>query len=617
MFLNKIKISLILCVILGFSGNLFSQISFNDETIAEIEGEKITASLFQELWEMSPHLSTGNKSNSLSEKINFLNTVVAYKLWYRNSSQYKVDTSSAFSIAVEEIEKMFVRDALYREEIMNKISIAPEELSVALKKQERTLIVNYLLSTHEEEIKNLYTLLKSGFPFDSLLTERDEFQKQTEPVKIKFGDYPNPVEEELFSLKPETFSQPIHFSDGYYIFFLKNVIKNIWGGEDDQKKEIQKAEDIIKKRKENVLYDNFMKKTLNGVKADVNRNLYKKLENELVKTFTGKKTNEGKNSFITLSIDEFVALEKIFSKDELEGAFISFKDDTIKFGNCLRALYFNGLRMPSPDAVIIAKTIDTYIRNFIEMEVLFKEGLKVGLQHSPEVQKYLKMWAEFYAFETIRSGMIDTVKVNQDQIRSAYNEIYKDMTENTFLRFDYVCFQDSTTANSAIQKIKNGLTFESLKIQNGSRIENAFFSNKNKWVPVSDCGNYKTQLLEQGTDSYLGPLNFDSSFVLVKIIDKKKSKELLGYATYEESYPKLKKQLAWDKIKSQITKKTAEYALVSKVKINYEALKRIDLTRISSMTVRFLGFGGSLSGVPVYTPNYEWTELLDSRTLLP
>ncbi len=617
MFLNKIIVSLILCFILGFSGNLFSQISFNDETIAEIEGEKITASLFQELWEMSPHLSTGNKSNSLSEKINFLNTVVAYKLWYRNSSKYKVDTSSAFSTAVEEIEKMFVRDALYRKEILNKISIAPEELNSALKKQERTLVANYLLSSKEEEIKNLYKLLISGFPFDSLLIERDEFQKQTEPVKIKFGDYPDPVEEELFSLKSETFSQPIQFSDGYYIFFIKNVIKKIWGGEDDQKKEIQKVEDIIKKRKENVLYDNFMKKTLNGVKADVNRNLFKKLENELINAFAGKKTSEEKNSFITLSIDEFVMLEKIFSKDELESAFISFEDYTVKFGKCLRALYFNGLRMPSPDAVIIAKTIDTYIRNFIEMEVLYKEGLKIGLQHSPEVQKYLKMWSEFYAFETIRGGMIDTVKVNQDQIKSAYNEIYKDMTENTFLRFDYVCFEDLTTANSAIQKIKNGLAFESLKIQNGSRIENAFFSNKNKWVPVSDCGHYKTQLLEQGTDSYLGPLNFDSSFVLVKIIDKKKSKELLGYATYEESYPKLKNQLAWEKIKSQITKKTAEYAVVSKVKINYEALKRIDLTKISSMTVRFLGFGGSISGVPVYTPNYEWTELLDARTLLP
>jgi len=227
------------------------------------------------------------------------------------------------------------------------------------------------------------------------------------------------------------------------------------------------------------------------------------------------------------------------------------------------------------------------------------------------------MWSEFYSFETIKGGMIDTVKVTPDQIRYAYNGLYKDMTENTFLRFDYICFQDSTTANSAIQKIRNGLAFDSLKIQNDSKIIHAFFSDKNKWVPVSDCGNYKTQLLGQEAGSYLMALNFDSFFVLLKIIDKKKSKELLGYATYEESYPKLKNQLAWEKIKNQITKKTAEYAVGSNVKINYEALKRIDLTRISSMTVRFLGFGGSISGVPVYTPNYEWTELLDSRTLLP
>ena len=367
MFSNKIKILLVFCFILGLSGNLFSQIGFHDETVAEIEGEKITASLFQEVWEMNPHLNTGNKSNSLSEKINFLNTIVAYKLWYHNMDKYSVDTSSAYSTAVNEIEKMFVRDALYRKEILNKISITPEELNLALKKQERTLVVNYLLSSQEEEIKNLYNLLNSGFPFDSLLTERDESKKQTEPVK-----------EELFSLKPGTFSQPIQFSDGYYIFFLKNVIKKIWGGEDDQKKEIQKTKDIIKKRKENVLYDNFMKKTLNGVKADVNRNLYKKLENGLVNGFAGKKAFEGKNSFITLSIDEFVKLEKIFSKDELESAFISFEDDTVKFGKCLRALYFNSLRMPSPDAVIIAKTIDTYIRNFtlINSAPVMKDSIK-------------------------------------------------------------------------------------------------------------------------------------------------------------------------------------------------------------------------------------------------
>ena len=617
MLVKKIKIIFFLFIVCGFNGNLFSQVNFADEIVAEVDGEKITASLFQELWEMSPHLNAGSKNNSLSERINFLNTIVAYKLWNRNKDKYRVDTSAAYSTAVNEIEKMFVRDALYKKEITNKITITPEELNTALKKQERTLIVDYLLSPGEEGIKNYYKLLNSGYPFDSLIAVKNELTTRKEPIKIKFGDYTDPAEEELFSLKPGTFTQPIQFSDGYYIFYLRDEIKKVWSGVEEQAKEIQKAEDIIKKRKENVLYDSFMKKTLDGVKADVNRKLFEKLESGLVYAFKGKKSEKDNNSFITLSVDEYAKMENTFLIDELESGFISFADDTIKLGKCLRALYFNGLRMPSGDPVVIEKAFDTYIRNFIQMEVLYKEGLKNGLQYSPEVQKYLKMWSEYYSFETIKGGMLDTVEVTPAQIRKTYNSIYKDITENTFMRFDYICLQDSTRANDLSRAIKNGIVFDSLKTLSGQKIEGAFFSDNKKWISVSECGDYKTQLLKLEAGDSLEPFNYDSLFVVLKIIDKKKSKEMLGYASYEESYPQLKKQLAWEKLKNQITKRTADYAVSSDVKINYEALKKIDLTRISSMTIRFLGFGGQISGVPVYTPNYEWTDLLDVKTLLP
>ena len=617
MFLNKIKISFVFFFIFGFSISLYSQIDFKDETIAEIDGDKITASLFQELWEMSPHLNTGSKNNSLSEKINFLNTIIAYKLWYRNSTQYKIDTSAAYSTAIDEIKKMYVRDALYRKEILSKITITPTELNNALEKQEKTLVVNYLFALQEEEIKNLYNLLISGIPFDSLLTAGSEYKNQSEPVKIIFGDYPDLIEEELFSINPGAFSQPIQFSDGYYIFYLKNVIKKLWGGVDEQEKEKQKAEDIIKKRKENVLYDSFMKKTLSGIKADVNRNMFKKLESELVNAFAGKTLVEGKNSFLTLSIDEFIKLQKHFTEKELKDVFITFSWDSVSFEKCLRSLYFNGLRIPSSDPEVIKRTFDTYIRSYIEMEVLYRKGLNEGLQYSAEVQKYLKMWSEFYAFETVKSVMIDTVKISENQVRSAYNGIYRDITENIFMKFDYACFHDSFLANSAMQKIMNGFEFDSLKSQNSLKLSNSFFSDKNKWVPLSDCGDYKTKLSQLEVGSLLDIINFDSLYVLVKIMDKKNSKELMGYASYEETYSKLKKQLAWEKIKNQITKKTADYAVSLKITINYETLSKLDLTRISSVTVRFLGFGGSISGVPIYTPNYEWTELVDSKTLFP
>ena len=58
--------------------------------------------------------------------------------------------------------------------------------------------------------------------------------------------------------------------------------------------------------------------------------------------------------------------------------------------------------MPSSDPEVIKRTFDTYIRSYIEMEVLYRKGLNEGLQYSAEVQKYLKMWSEFYAFETIK-----------------------------------------------------------------------------------------------------------------------------------------------------------------------------------------------------------------------
>ena len=613
----KIKYVIILFFTTTALCNVFAQNITNNETIAEVNGEKISASLFQELWEMSPHLNTGNKNNSLSERINFLNTLIAYKLWNGNKDKYRVDTSSAYSTAIEEIEKIYVRDALYRKEILDKIIITPDELTSALKKQERTLVANYILTPEEEESKNYYRLLNSGFPFDSLMISSGRICNNGEPIKINYGDYPDPAESELFSLRPGKFTQPIKFNDGYYIFYLRNVIKKMWGSVDDQNKEKQKAEDVIKKRKEIVLHDRFMKETMNGVKADVKRDLFVKLEDGLLKSFAGKKAKEEKKSYITLSANEFTELENVFSSDELKSRFINIGNDTIKFGKCLRALFFNGLRMSASDTVTIKKTFDTYVRNMIQMEVLYKKGIEEGLLYSPEVQKYINMWSEFYSFETIRGGMLDTVDVRTEEVRNAYNNIYKNMTENIFLQFDYKCFADSNKANDGFDQIQKGKIFDNLQSSKDLKISNAFFSDNKKWIPISECGDYKDDLLKLEKGSCPKPFRYDSLFVLLKVIDKKQSKEMLGYASYDEAYPQLKKQLAWEKIQNKITKKTADFAVGAEIKVNYEEQKKLDMTRISSMTVRFIGFGGSVSGVPIYIPNNQWVDLLDSKQLLP
>lgn len=503
MLIDKNKLILTLTILVVLSNSFLAQVGDYDEVIADINGDKITVSLFQELWEMSPHLESGNINNSLSAKINFLNTIVAYKLWYHNRDEYNFDDSSAYFTAVGEIEKMFVRDALYRTKILDKIKIDSLELTDGLEKEKRILEFNYILSKDEDEIRNVYKLLNLGVPFELILSEREENSKQTEPIQIKFGDYPELTENELFSITPNNYSNPIKFSDGYYLFFLKNIIKKIWVSGEEEKKELQTVQDIIKKRKEAVLLDNFMKGFLNKKKADVNRILFKKFEKYLIEALAKKTTEEGAN-YISLSVDEFMNIENKFTKDELESNFISFDSDTLKFGKYLRALYFNGFKIPSKDSLTVAATFDRYIRGYVEGELLYKEGIKENLLFTPEVQKYLKMWSEYYSFETIRGKMLDTVKIRSSEINKG----------------------DQDTSIDSVS-------------------------------------------------------------------------------------PELKSQLTKEKIRFQITKKTAEYALKSNIKINYDALKRIELTRINSTTIRYFGFGGSITGVPIYTPNYEWTEMLE------
>ena len=115
--------------------------------------------------------------------------------------------------------------------------------------------------------------------------------------------------------------------------------------------------------------------------------------------------------------------------------------------------------MPSADSAVIAKTFDTYIRNFIEMEVLYKKGASAGLQYSPEVKKYVQMWSEFYAFETLRGGILDTVRIPQDQIKLAFNKLHKEPADKR----DPGELKVNETYEEASPKLKRQMAWEKIK----------------------------------------------------------------------------------------------------------------------------------------------------------
>ena len=196
--------------------------SFMDNSVARVGNISISDKEFLERYEMTPGINRHRKSTVESQKIEFLFSLVAEKLWSLEALSRSMDTTEVIKFTTNAFEKMFVRDALFKKEIQEKVVITENELGVGLKRNSSKLYVRFLFSDDNEEIYNIHKLLQNGVPFDSILIESPEYEEQITPVEIVFGQMDESVEEILFNLKINDFTQPVLTPDGWYIFYLVN-----------------------------------------------------------------------------------------------------------------------------------------------------------------------------------------------------------------------------------------------------------------------------------------------------------------------------------------------------------------------------------------------------------
>ena len=127
---EMIKIQHLVCILTLFLTTVISnsaQSSNNDKVLAAVGEIKITESEFLERFELTPQFGSHRKRLIDISKLDFLYTLIAEKLWALEAKNENLDQEKSYQTAVNSIEKMFVRDALYRTEILDKINISDEE----------------------------------------------------------------------------------------------------------------------------------------------------------------------------------------------------------------------------------------------------------------------------------------------------------------------------------------------------------------------------------------------------------------------------------------------------------------------------------------------------------
>jgi parvulin-like peptidyl-prolyl isomerase len=596
------KLKFIIFLIIFFYSQLFSQ--ENNNVVAKVGEKNITAKEFKYRYELTPQINRKLKDEKRTKE-EFLFTLIAEDLFAQQAEELGFDTLKDFRAAYVPLEKMYVRDALYKQEITNKIKVGKEQLIEGLKLANKKLFVNYVFSLSKSKIKEAYKILTNNNNFDSLATQLDKtVEYVNKPYEVTFGKMSIEAEKAVFNLKPNEITKPIKSEEGWYIFHLLRE-------ESVQYKSITEKESLVKKivknRIEDSIYNDYRQHFLKGKHITTNGTLFWYLAENLQKIILEikekNKIKEGEK--IIVSPKGFIQLQKSLNADSLKKTFIQIPNSPITLEDFLNDFMFEGFFTFTTDLKVISAQLSSRVKRQIELELLAAEGYKKGLESLPEVKQETRIWKNNYLATLYRRDFINKEKLTDEDIKEYLTKNTKERLKETEVNIIEVTTNSLEEIEKILKQEENGMDLKELakKYTNKEKVETGFFS-------VSENKEIGTIAETMNTGDIYGPIKTNNGYTVFKLIDKKESNLSAKISQLDEE---TKRKIRYKKVLENLENKTAELAEKYKVTIDEKLLDSIKLLNAQMVVLRYMGFGGRIPAFPNVTPFFNWKEKWEQK----
>ena len=608
--------TLTLIIVLILTAKFYAQLN-EKKVVAKVGSEEITEDVFLERYELSPQANAGMIGAEESLKQEVLYSIIAEKLWALEAAREGLSNSELIKSTYKTIEKMYVRDALYREEILNKVELTNDYLSEAFKRNSKILKLNYLFSTSKEEINNLYSLLDEGASFDSLLSARPENALQKEPYIVQYGQMDKNVEDSLYNLKAGNFTEPFKAPNGWYIFKListeEKIIENEKQAEAEQKNVLKIARQTII----DSLYNEYYSKFFKDVEAKTNGELLFDLSDKVLKILEKKSEKETDSSGqkIYLGSEDLYKIETDLGPDKLNEQFVVLDQQPLTLDEFIQDLAFEKFSVDTVYADLIRTKLNLFVKRFIEHELFAREGYKRGYQNLPEVQRDLSMWKSYYLSDALRTKVADEIQVSDEEIRNYINEHNNGDKPTIEVKIVELLTNDLDVIKNVLEELDKGGDFKQLAMKYTIRQETKNNDGELGFFPINQYGEIGRIAATLEIGQLYGPLQVPEGYSLFQLVDKKEEKNLTGI-DFEKNRARIKNIIKSKKFSDETIQKTVDLANKYGVSVNEELLKSIKVLNTTTIVYRNFGFGGRLLAVPMTMPNYLWIKLWQEQQKL-
>lgn len=600
-------VSLILII---FSTSVITgQSEKNDEVIARIGNKTITAQEFKERFELTPRIKGKGRKSTEAAKEDLLYSIIAEKLWALEAENNGLDTTDIMQYTFPALEKMYIRDALHKTKVRDKIKIEPDAFMEGRRRSSYNVLTKFFHSNNEVEIDSLLIVLNSGASFDSLFFSRP--QDAGNMYEVEYGKMEEFVEDSIYSTDIGSYTSKIKSPEGWYIFKIDTIKQNMFNTESAINSRDMNIRKTVEARALMDIHSKFYNDFFKGKTVNTDGELFWRFSDLVIEAIiknaeelNGDNAERGK---IVLSEFDFNNIQTTLGEDTLSMIFVKFPENPVTLKEFMHDFFFEGFYTTTTNPDIIRSQLNARVRYFIEHEYLTRAAVEEGLNQKDDVEFYRSMWRDNYLGTMYKKRLLNSIKVSDEEAFELYN---KNNETNSYPKKVNI-IEILTDSLEVIEQVLN-------QLDNGADIrELAKKHTKRNWTrerggefgpfPSTRHGEIGRIAGEMEVGEIYGPLKTEEGYSVFKLIEKiENENEMPG--SFGEIKNELKKRIGLKKLKNTFTDKTADLASKYGININTKVLDSVKVTDLTMVVYRYMGFGGRILAVPFTNTFTDWVE---------
>ncbi len=574
------------------------------DTLARIGTGGITARDLTQRLELMPFPDKTKKVDSDTIKARALRAMIAEKVLANEYRRLGLPREGNLVLMQHELENGLIRDELYRRHVVDRIEVAPSEISEGLNRITKVNTVLCFLVTDEEAARNLTTALRTAKRDSVLRAIPASLYTECDTIRITFGAPDTSFERAAFAIGKGRVSGPVFSSQlGWAVLYLldRTTDKEVAGlSLADRSNRVEK---IVRARHEAALYEKCYASVLATRHATADSALFALFADSLSALWMEDTSHFRSKGFYILTGD-LVDLLIFRLRPELDKAIVALDDGTLSLGALLEMFRYVDFQSKAAVGMEMRLELNEAIRKLIGNELLAREGRNEGFQNAPAVRNELNVWSDYWDARALFYRVRDSVKVSEA-------EIIAHLVKNAAIFGSYfevnvreLLCDSLRTMDEAVRALDGGQTLSDVATRYSTRREWAARGGESGFFRVGLHPELGFEAMNTDSGKLAGPVKLPEGYSLFQVLGKRMTKSAV--TNYDILKRNVRARLLAEKQKRTVDQYIADLVREQRVAVDYDKVKRLNYNRVPMFTRRLLGFGGRMSAAPILMRQWDW-----------